>query len=181
MSRAPAARRWADGLIGLAAVLAAIALLGEVVVILIDVAGRNFGAPLTGAQDLSQMGMVVVVFGGMALCDRLGGHISVDVFERAFPPWLNRAGDVVSAFLGAGIFGAIAWAMWESAALSRMLNLSTNIVNLPRAWFEYFVVAASLVTATALTMRGVETLSGRYAPLPAVAEPDEAEPAERAQ
>jgi TRAP-type C4-dicarboxylate transport system permease small subunit len=158
-------RAWADRLIRLAAIVGAVGLLAEVAVILADVVGRNFGRPLTGAQDISQMAMVLVVFGGMALCDRVGGHVAVDVLEPAFPAWLNRAGDVVSAFLGALIFAGIAWAVWESAALSRMLNLSTNIINLPKAYFQYAVVALSLVTALGLVLRGVESWLGVYAPL----------------
>jgi TRAP-type C4-dicarboxylate transport system permease small subunit len=72
---------WADRLISLSAFFGTVCLIVQVVVILIDVVGRYFGYPLTGARDISQMAMVMVVFGGMALCDRIGGHISVDVFE----------------------------------------------------------------------------------------------------
>ena len=158
-------RLWVDRLIGLSAAIGAIGLIAEVLVILTDVVGRYFGAPLTGAQDISQMGMVLIVFGGMALCDRVGGHVSVDVFEPAFPRWLVCWGNAVAAFLGAAIFLGIAWAVFESAALSRMLNLSTNIINLPKAHFQYAVCALSVVTAAAMILRGVETIRGIYQPL----------------
>ena len=90
-------RKMADGLIALSAMIGTLALIGEVCVILADVVGRYFGSPLRGAQDVSQMGMVIIVFGGMALCDKLGGHVAVDVFERAYPAFLNRAIDIVAA------------------------------------------------------------------------------------
>jgi hypothetical protein len=68
--------RWlnkgADGLISLSALVGTLGLLVEVVVILTDVVGRYFGKPLSGAQDITQMAMVIVVFGGMALCDKIG-------------------------------------------------------------------------------------------------------------
>ncbi|PIE07878.1 MAG: hypothetical protein CSA74_05065 [Rhodobacterales bacterium] len=145
----------ADWLIGLSALVGTFGLVTEVVVILADVTGRFFGHPLTGAQDISQMAMVVLVFGAMALCDKVGGHVSVDLFEKAMPSWLLRISDTVSALLGAAIFIGIAWTTLESAALSNMLNLATNIIALPKAWFQYFVVVAALITATGMVLRAV--------------------------
>jgi TRAP-type C4-dicarboxylate transport system permease small subunit len=155
--------RWADRLIRLCALVGTIGLITQVVVILVDVIGRYFGAPLRGAQDISTMTMVLVVFGGMALCDRLGGHISVDLLESRMPRWMIRAGDFLSAVLGAVIFLGIAWTIWESAALSRMLNLSTNIIQLPKAWFQYAVVVMSLITAFGMVLRAIG-ISLRYTP-----------------
>lgn len=157
-------RRVADALIRLAAAIGAAALAVELVVILIDVTGRYFGAPLTGAQDISTMAMAVVVFGGMALCDRTGGHISVDVFERHFPDWLNRAGDIVGAILGTVVFAGIAWTVWDSAALGQMLNLRTNIIDLPKWWFQWAVVVFSAVTAIGMALRTIELSLGAPRP-----------------
>lgn len=158
-------RRLADALIELCAIVGALGLLVEVVVILVDVVGRYFGAPLVGAQDISQMAMVILVFGGMALCDRLGGHISVDVFEPAFPRWLNHWVDVCAALLGAAIFAGIAWTVYESAKLSQMLNLATNIIRLPKFWFQYALCVFALVTALGMLLRAAEMLlRGSQAP-----------------
>lgn len=154
--------KFAARLIALAALIGTIGLVAEVVVILIDVIGRYFGSPLRGAQDVTQMAMVVLVFGGMALCDRQGGHIAVDIFERSMPRWANRLGDILSALLGATIFLGIAWNMWKSAALSRMLNLSTNIINLPKDWFQYFVILCCLITAFGMILRAVTIIAGRH-------------------
>lgn len=60
----------AGRVIALSAILGTLGLLTEVAVILSDVIMRYFGAPIRGAQDVVQMSMVVLVFGGMALCDR---------------------------------------------------------------------------------------------------------------
>ncbi|MEM6740031.1 MAG: TRAP transporter small permease [Pseudomonadota bacterium] len=149
-------RLWADRLIGLAAALGAAGLLFVMLVILTDVIGRTLGHPLYGAQDLSTMAMVIVVFGAMALCDRRGGHISVDLLERRFSGRLNRLFDIVSATLGAVIFVSLAWATWQSAALSQLLNLSTNLINLPKAWFQWVLMGFSLLTAFSLLLRAGE-------------------------
>ena len=155
-------RTWADRLIGLSATIGALGLLVEVAVILTDVIGRAFGYPLYGSQDMITMAMVILVFGGMAMCDRDGGHIAVDIFEPRYPSWLNRFIDIFAAALGAIIFVFIAWAILESAQLSVMLNLSTNLLRLPKAWFQWGLAGLSIVTALGMLLRAVElSLSGR--------------------
>ncbi len=150
----------ADGLVRLSAFVGTLGLITEVVVIITDVVGRYFGAPLKGAQDISQMAMVLIVFGGMAICEKVRGHIVVDLFERQFSPAVIRLGDLFSAILGAAIFLGIAYMLWESAALSRMLNLSTNIINLPKAWFQYAAIVMSLITALVMILRAISLAFG---------------------
>ena len=155
-------RKLADGLIGLSAAIGTLGLLVEVGVILVDVTGRAFGAPLYGSQDLITMTMVLVVFGGMALCDRQRGHISVDLFQRYYPRLMNRLIDIAAAVIGAVIFAAIAYAVYDSAKISVMLNLSTNLLALPKAWFQHALALLSAITALGLLLRAAElTLSGR--------------------
>lgn len=152
----------ADRLISLSAVIGSIGLLFEVVVILIDVIGRALGKPLFGSQDYVTMAMVILVFGGMAACDRRGGHIAVDLLERKFPARLNRIIDVFSALLGAVAFFAIAYAIFESAKLSQMLNLSTNLINLPKVWFQWALSGFAVLTALGMLLRAAElAISGR--------------------
>lgn len=155
-------RIWADRLIGLSANIGALGLLVEVAVILIDVTGRAFGNPLFGSQDITTMAMTILVFGGMTMCDRQGGHIAVDLLEPRYPAVLNRLIDIFSALLGAVIFLFIAWAIIESAKLSVMLNLSTNLLRLPKAWFQWGLAGFAVLTALGMLLRGAElTLSGR--------------------
>ncbi len=162
MKALPALRRAADGLINLSAAIGAIALIVEMGVILADVIGRALGAPLRGGQDVSTMTMIVVVFGAMALCDRMGGHIAVDLLERWFPRRLNRLIDIFAAALGAVIFALIVWAVLDAAAISRLLNLSTNIINLPKAWFQWILAGFAGIAALGMALRAVElAVSGR--------------------
>lgn len=155
-------RKIADGLIGLSATLGALGLVAEVAIILVDVIGRAFGKPLYGSQDLITMTMVILVFGAMALCDRKGGHIAVDLFERYYPDWMNRLIDILAALIGAVIFVGIAYAVNDSAQFSKMLNLSTNLLRLPKVWFQNALSLFALMTAAGMALRAVElALSGR--------------------
>lgn len=152
----PRVRRLADRLISLSALTGAAALLVIAVAIMIDVIGRYLGRPLYGSQDIVTMSMVVLVFGGMAICDRTGSHITVDIFERHLPGWFNRLIDILSALLGAVIFGLIAWAVIDSAGLSRMLNLQTNLLRLPKAWFQWSLAGFAALTALGMALRATE-------------------------
>ena len=154
-------RSWADRLIDQSATIGALSLLVEVAVILTDVTGRAFGNPLYGSHDMITMTMVILVFGGIAMCDRDGGHIAVDIFEPRYPAWLNRYIDIFAATLGAVIFVFIAWAILESAKLSMMLNLSTNLLRLPKAWFQWGLAGMSIVTAFSMLLRAIELALSR--------------------
>ena len=155
-------RRVADRLINLSAIIGSVGLIAELVIILTDVIGRAAGKPLYGSQDLVTMTMVFVVFSGMAICDRTGGHIAIDVFERYFPDSFNRTIDALSAALGAVVFLAIAWTVYESAKLSIMLNLATNLLDLPKAWFQWALCSLAIMTSLGMALRAVELgFSGR--------------------
>jgi TRAP-type C4-dicarboxylate transport system permease small subunit len=151
-------RKLADRLIVLSAALGALGLIVEVGVILTDVIGRAFGHPLFGSQDLITMTMVILVFGAMSLCDRIGGHIAVDLFERYYPRWLNRLIDVVAALMGAAIFLGLGWAVAAVVRLNQTFGISsqTNLLNLPIDWFRIALVAFAIITGLAMLLRAAE-------------------------
>ena len=153
-----ALRKLADRLISLSASISALALVFLMGVIVVDVVGRAFGSPLYGSHDIVTMFMVIVVFGAMALCDRNGGHIAVDLFENRFPASMNRVIDIFVAAFGAVIFFAIAWATYDSAQISVMLNLSTNLLNLPKFWFQHALSVFCVVPAVGLILRALEMM-----------------------
>lgn len=135
-----------------------VGLVVEVTVILIDVIGRFFGFPLSGAQDMTAMGMTLIVFGGMALCDKIGGHVNVDLFEGAMPRWMIWAGDFAAAVIGALIFVGIAWTTWKSIYLMRFqmgIVQTTNIIDLQFDWFKGAIVVMSIITAAGMTLRAI--------------------------
>lgn len=157
----PLLRAVTDRLISLSALVGTVALLVVVVIVLVDVIGRSLGHPLYGSVDMTTMAFVIVIFGGMALCDQQGGHIAVDLFEVYFPARMNHVIDIITDLLGGVIFLAIGYAVWRSAQLSVMLNLRTNLLGLPQAWFQWVLVTLAVITGLALLLRALElTLSG---------------------
>ena len=152
---------WADRLIRLSAFIGTSALLAEVLIILVDVIGRAFGAPLYGSQDLGTMAFVIIVFAGMALSDKMGGQIAVDLFEQAMGDRLNKIINILVAIMGCVIFLALAYAVYDSAKISVMLNLQTNLLGLQKVWFQWALCAFALLTALGHLLRTV-TLTRRW-------------------
>lgn len=149
------ARRVVDFLVDAAAAVAALALVVLMGVVVVDVIGRFFGSPLRGAQDIVKMSFIFIVFGGMAFCDRIGGHIAVDLFEAVFPRTLNAWFSVLGALVGAVIFALIAWQVWEASKISIMLNSATNILKLPRVPFQYCIIAFAVLTSVSMALRAL--------------------------
>ncbi|MDX1267903.1 MAG: TRAP transporter small permease, partial [Oceanisphaera sp.] len=130
--------------------------------ILIDVAGRNFlSAPLRGTQNLVQVALIVIIFGSVAMVDRQDANVAVDLLEPQFSPGFNRVLTAVGRLIGALIFFGIAWTMVDSATISRMLNLSTNILNIPKAPFQYVIAAFSVLAGITMVLRVILILLGR--------------------
>lgn len=153
---------WTDHLVRASVVIAALALIGIVATILVDVAGRNLmGAPLRGTQDLVQMALIVIIFGSVAMVDRKDANVAVDLLEHQFSPALNLVLTVTGRLTGALIFFGIAWTMVDSAAISAMLNLSTNILNIPKAPFQYIIAAFSVLAGVSMVLRVMLILLGR--------------------
>lgn len=146
-------QRAADVLARICAALSGAVLLGVTLMLLVDVAGRAFGHPLFGAQDVAEMAMVVITFGVVALLDRTGGQIRVDLMKPVMRPWLNRLSGRVSAVLGLAIYLVLAWTLWDGAKLSQLLMLNSNILGLPRAPFQYAMAAFALIAALSAALR----------------------------
>ncbi|MGA0281215.1 MAG: hypothetical protein ACO3K9_05945 [Paracoccaceae bacterium] len=69
---------------------------------------------------------------------------------------MNRVLDIVSSAIGAMFFACVCYATFESAKISKMLNLSTNLLELEKVWFQYSICAFCAVSAFGLTLRFIE-------------------------
>jgi TRAP-type C4-dicarboxylate transport system permease small subunit len=109
------------------------------------------------------MGMVIIVFGGMALCDKLNGHVNVDLLENSMTNWMIRAGDIVSTLIGIAIFAGIAWTTWSSINLMRFqlgVVQKTNIINLQFDWFKGAIIVLCLITVIGMIFKLIAQVFG---------------------
>lgn len=70
--------------------------------------------PLPSTYEYMELGMVAVVYLGVAQVQRLRGHIAVDFLNKYFPTRVNEVIDLIGCLFGLVLAGVIAW--WGAAA-----------------------------------------------------------------
>jgi TRAP-type transport system small permease protein len=110
-----------------AVAIAALAALCAVTVV--DVTGRYlFNRPLLGAVEMGELLMVVLTFGGLALAEVRGGHITVDFFVGSLPARARAILDAGAALLGIAFWGFVAWrAAMHAASIHEAGEVSANL------------------------------------------------------
>ncbi len=115
-----------------------------------DVTLRKFLEPIEGAQDISESGLIVVVFLSMAYSGWTGGHIAVDLIGGAVK---GRALDlidvVVRTFCGMFFF-VVAWQSIDQGLDALEFGDGFNVLPIPHHPFYFIIAFGSLVFAGVL-------------------------------
>jgi TRAP-type C4-dicarboxylate transport system permease small subunit len=127
----------------------------------IDVVLRYvFNHAFEGSREVTEFSMVLIVFLGMAYCGLTGGHIAVDLFEKALDRPSLRLLPALIAWSGAAVFLAITWrTLIEAFATSSKV---TNMMFIP--YFPFMLVTAfgSAMFALVLLVQGWQALVRSY-------------------
>jgi TRAP-type C4-dicarboxylate transport system permease small subunit len=105
---------------GLASAVSTFAML---VLVVANVIGRYlFNAPITGAFEITESLLVVVIMLGLGLTQYHDGHIRVTILTRRMPPAWARLAKICALLLGAVFFAWCAYASWKFAYESYSFN-----------------------------------------------------------
>ena len=136
--------------------LAITALFVMMVMTFADVVLRSaFDAPIEAATELTRILMAVVVFSVLPVVSGRGGHIAVDLMDRAFSPAAARWRDALLS----GICGAMLW--WPAervvvlAERARSYGDVTEYLSIPQFYIGWFIAIATYITAAVLILRGL--------------------------
>ena len=138
-----------------------IVILAMMLVAVLDVVLRYvFNAPLSSSYELIQLGMVLVVYCGLAWCGLTGGHIAVNfvgaLLDRPRLRWLNALVHCVGAIL----FLVVAWRSAGEAVKYFASGETTNMLKAPLYPFLAAVAAGALLYAITLGWLCVRALRG---------------------
>ena len=130
------------------ATLSGVAILFMMAVTSIDVFGRFFfNAPLTGAFEMTEITMALVIFAGLSLAALAREHITVNLFESRIPKRVRRwqlvAGDVVCA----AVIAVMAWRIFERGSALLASRETTLVLGVMRGHIAW-AMAALCVVAT---------------------------------
>ncbi len=150
-----------DNVCGGLAVAAGLILVALIGLTFADVILRYvFAAPILGAKDLLEMGMVTVVALAFPFTWRIGGHIVVDLLPQYGIAVLDRARDTAVRSIGIFIFVLLAWHAWLRADDAALFNEATNMIALPFQPFFWILSAAASFQALVLAAEVVLAAGG---------------------
>lgn len=133
------------------------AVLAMMVIAAADVAGTIFKHPVTGALELVQALMVMVIFLALPYAEAGNQHIAVDLFYSKMPSGVRRACSLVGLVLSLVFFGAMAWQGWKLFWNSWTIKeYASGAIQFPvypsKALFALGVTAATLVILAKLVL-----------------------------
>ena len=139
---APAAseRRWGRRVDAVLGVAASAILMGMMLLTFVDVVGRYvFNRPVRGGFEVTELGLLVLIFAGLPLVSHADEHVTMDFIDRMLGErWraiLERAVHVVCA----AIFGLGAWLVWLKADRIWEYRDATDVLRIVYGPFVYFM------------------------------------------
>lgn len=112
-----------------------------------DVIGRKLaGNSIPGSLELTELLMVVVIFGALPLVSQRGEHVAFDSLDHYLPPWLLKMQGVIVQLVCAVALLALAWLMWRTAGQFLATGETTAQLKILKAPFLYGMSALCAVT-----------------------------------
>ena len=142
---------WTSGL------LAALALFAIMGLTLVDVSGRKFlNNSVPGGLEITEILMVIVIFGALPLVSWRGEHVVFDTFDRFVSPQWRNVQLRLAHLVCAGVFGLMAWLLTLRAQRFSEYGETTVSLQLPMgpvAWLMAGLLALTAVVHLALVFR----------------------------
>lgn len=136
------ALRWSTGL------MAAIALFTIMWLTLFDVLGRKFlNHSIPGGLEITEVLMVVVIFGALPLVSWRGEHVVFDSLDAYVPAWLHRIQQRLVHLICAVVFAFMAKLMVQRADRFSEYGDITVYLQLPMSPVAWMMAVFLLVTA----------------------------------
>lgn len=131
--------------------IGAVALLVLMVIVFIDVVGRNlFNAPLPWGTELLEMVLAVMIFAVYPLLAAGFGHITVDLIQVR--PSLHVVQRVLASLIGAVVFAIITFCMGRQAIRAAGYGEATPLLGVPLAWIIGGVSVMAAISALAFVL-----------------------------
>src|SRR5438045_9272040 len=114
-----------------------------------DVVGRYLlNRPIRGAFELTELGLLILIFAGLPLVSHADEHVTMDFIDRMLPPGATRV--VVRAVhaVCAAVMFFITWQVWIKAGRIAGYGDTTDVLKILVGPFVYFM--AMMIALTGL-------------------------------
>ena len=103
-----------------------------------DVLGRKFADnSIPGSLEVTELLMVVVIFGALPLVSERGEHVEFDSLDPYLPAWVRKVQSVVVHMLCAAVLLALGWLMWRTGNQFLETGETTAQLKILKAPFLY--------------------------------------------
>jgi TRAP-type transport system small permease protein len=103
-----------------------------------DVLGRKFlSESIPGSLEVTELLMVVVIFGALPLVSRRGEHVEFDSLDPYLPTWFRQLQAVFVHVLCAVFLLGLGWLMWSTGAQFGATGETTAQLKILKAPFIY--------------------------------------------
>ncbi len=151
--------------------VAAVALFAMMLLTFADVFSRKFlGNSITGAVELTELAMLVMIFCALPLASLAGEHVVFDLLDRVLPAALVRWQQVASHTLTALVFGGAGWVVWLRALRTADMGDTTATLVIRIAPYQQLVAVLLVVTAGVHALLAWRHLRGQAEAISAAAE-----------
>jgi TRAP-type C4-dicarboxylate transport system permease small subunit len=122
----------------LCGLLSGIALFAIMSLTFFDVLGRKFlSNSIPGSLELTELLMVMVIFGALPLVSERGEHVEFDSLDPYLPQWLRRLQAVLVHIVCAVALIGLGWLMWRSGGQFMESGETTAQLKILKAPFVY--------------------------------------------
>lgn len=124
-----------------------------------------FNSPILGVLEISEyLLMVAIVFFGMSLTSREGGHIKIEFVSRYIPGKIKKWVDIIINIIAVIFFYIIGLQAWKQTLKAIEVNqLSSGAVEFPMAPGYFIVVLGAFLMCIRLIIEMVDIASNQTA------------------
>lgn len=115
--------------------------------------------PVTGAYELTEFMMAVVVAFGLAYTQLKKGHIIIEIVISRFPPRVQAVINSITCAVFLGLFALIAWRTIIRAESLRVGGFVSGALGIPTFPFVYLVALGSIILCLILIVNLLEYLA----------------------
>ena len=112
--------------------------------------------PLTGAIEVSELLMVVLVFPALGWIAIERSHIRVDLLVSTWPPRVQLIVEIIILLLTLGTFVIITW---QSILESRQVDMTTSLLSIPEAPFHWVMTGGFAMLCLAIVSLVVDDVA----------------------
>ena len=132
--------RWEKQVDAVLGIAASILLFGMMVLTFFDVVGRYLlNRPIRGAFEVTELGLLVLIFAGLPLVSHADEHVTMDFIDRILPERIVHVWIRAMHAICAAIMFFLAWQVWIKANRIASYSDTTDVLRITIGPFVYFM------------------------------------------